>query len=197
MTLKGRFIRSSKGSRAKTDPGRIEGRVLSFFGFGLTLLTFDWTLRSTVFAWPIVALAGLCATPFLWYCGCFAKTFLGLGELDSPPSGDRDSSRRRALAARQCRRVSAALDALIAGEDISLGAAMGGGTHNRASARSQAGVLSEYQVSLRPWVEMVFEEAYGFGAIPPSATELVEGRNISQLRSLSSVFREAEEELGR
>jgi hypothetical protein len=199
MPLRGRFICASKGSRGDTDPAKIEQRVLSAFGFGLGLLAIAWNLGSTPFVWPLAGLALACMAPLLWYVCYFVKTFLGFGELGLAASEERVSGRLRARAARRCLRAAATIDALIAGEDVSSRWIAGGGMRSRSSSRPLSWVqatLSDYQTTHRPWIEDVFDEADGFGVIAPSDVELLEGRGISQLRSLSSVFRDAAAELG-
>jgi hypothetical protein len=59
-------------------------------------------------------------------------------------------------------------------------------------------MLAEYRADYESWIVDVLNEALDLGAtIPKSVGTLLEGRNVSQLRALSSVLKEVEEQIGR
>jgi hypothetical protein len=182
------------------DPARIEGRVLAFGGFGLTIGVADVSS-----AWPVVlaitmgVLAFGCVAPGLWYGSWFVVNFLGFAPPESRVSAQ--AYRRRCAACRrQCRLLAARLDALVIRVEASAEAATAGGNRwngGRHSAYVRDLVLRSYEDDeYEDWLIDILREAWELGAsVPASIKTRVAAKTVVDLRVLSSVIRDLEEEL--
>jgi hypothetical protein len=198
--FRGRFIQRSKGFRGDRDAARVEARVFAFFSFALALGIADVTS-----SWPpapaiIIAIATFaCAAPFVWYVAWSLITFLGFAPFQAPVSGG-NRSRGCVRCRSQCRLAAARLDAFIARVEASAHAAAAGGSSmsvRRASGIVEDTVLSDYATDCEDWVLDILVEAWKLGAsIPGSVKSRLVGRTVGDLRVLSVVLRELEDELG-
>jgi hypothetical protein len=200
LRLTGQFIRSTNGLRADVEAAKVEARVFAFFGFALALGIPDATSSwSPAIAIPVAFLAFTGATPFLWYGAWYALTLLGFAR-SQPQASNRDHRRRCVVCRGQCRLAAARLEALIARVEASLYAGAAGGSSasvRRVSRGVEDAVLSDYVVDYECWVLDILAEAWRLGAsIPRSVRSRLAGQSVGDLKVLSVVLRELEDELG-
>jgi hypothetical protein len=197
----GRFIRSANRLRDDTKAATVEARVFAFFGFGLALgipdASSSWPL---LVATTVAVLSLACTAPFIWYAAWVTITFLGLAPSRAQIS-ERNYSQCCVRCRTQCRLAAARLDASIARVEASAHAASAGGsvmTIRRASEAVEHAVLSDYANDCEAWILDVLKEAWQLGAsVPGSVRSPLAARTVGDLRVLSVVLREVEDELGR
>jgi hypothetical protein len=163
---------------------------------GIPDATSSW---SPVIAIPlgIVAVGG--AAPLLWYSAWLVVTLLGFAP-PQPQASNRDHRRRCVVCRSQCRLAAARLEALTARMEASLYSAAVGGSRTsvrRVLQAAEDAAVSDYLADDEGWVLDILAEAGRLGAsIPPSVRSRLAGRSVGDLKVLSAVLRELEDELG-
>jgi hypothetical protein len=155
---------------------------------------------SPAIAIPIAFLAVAGAAPLLWYGAWFALTFLGFAP-PQPQVSTRDHRRRCVACRSQCRLAAARLEALTARVEASLYSAAAGGSSTsvrRILRATEDAVLSDYVADdCEGWVLDILAEAWRLEAsIPRSVRSRLAGQSVGDLKVLSVVLRELEDELG-
>jgi hypothetical protein len=158
--------------------GGVGGR-LAVAGIGATLLGTAITMRGLPLPNPVffgmLALAAVLIGPAI-----LVLIKRGAGSLSLPAR--EHPAPRRLLVADECRRVAAQLWALM---------------HSRRRWRRmwQRSVIEHYRNDYRDWALRVFDDAAALGALSPTARELLDGRDVTQLGALPSLFEQAADNL--